>query len=174
MCGKRGVAQSRIRKLTECGLKCGKKLAFKHTVDTASLVIVAYVTAYVGVEEHRVRYLVGELTVATEGDVYIKTEISVDKAEGNGGGGAVFIADYLLGVYVVNALILCGVTAKRKALADGLEGIKHSGTELACKYGRLGGAVPNEFAGLCAKLNNLALLHDHHTLAVVNGNNCTV
>ena len=96
-------------------------------------------------------------------------DVAVHHAEGDGRRGAELVFHDLLGVEVVDALILAGVAAEGKALADQLEGVLDAFAQLAGEDAGLGGGVIDEFAGLGADLNDLALFHDDHALAVGHG-----
>ena len=98
----------------------------------------------------------------------------VDHAERNRRGRAVFVADELLGVEVVHALILGWLAAEGEALADVLEGGKNALAERAGENGGLGRGIIDEFAGLGAKLRDLALIDDDHALTVGDGDHRAV
>ncbi len=98
----------------------------------------------------------------------------VDHAERDGVRRAELVVDQLLGVEIVDPLILSGVAAVSKALADRLEGLLDALAEVAREDRRLGRAVVCKFAGLGADLDDLALLDDDHALTVGDGDAGTV
>ena len=112
--------------------------------------------------------------MAADADVDIQPDVAVDHAEGNGVGCAVFVAQNLLGVEEINALILARIPAEGNALADGLEGVEQPLAESAVKNARLGGRIIDEFARFRAQLDHLSLIDDNHALPFVDGNHRAV
>ena len=151
-------------------LKRAYKFGLELRVYLRAIIVLLDIAADIGVKQQGVCYLVGINAVASYASVEIETDAAVDDAEGDGRGRSELVVDYLLGVEVVNALILAGVAAVGKALTYSLEGIEYRLAERACEDAGLGGGVVGKFAGLCADLDDLALLDDYHTLTVGNGN----
>ena len=130
-------AHFKCRKPCKGRLKRADKLGFKLRVDLRALVGLLNVAADVCVKQQGICDFIGINAVASDFGVRIKSYAVVNNAEGDGRFGAEPVIDYLLGVEVVNALILSGVTAEGKALADGLEGVKYRLTETAGENARL-------------------------------------
>ena len=168
------IADAHIGDFGEGGLKSGEKLGLELAVDIIAGVLGGDIAADIGVEQDRVADTVAVLAEAADGDIDIDTGALIHNAEGHGRGSAVLIADKLLGVEVIHALILGGFAAESKALADVLENFLDAGTETAAEDGGLGGAVIDELARLCAELGDLALLDDYHALAIGNGDDGAV
>ena len=158
-----------IGKLAECGLKRAYELCLELGVNLIAGEAVGYVRADVGIEKKGIGDLVGINAGAAERNVQIEGELRVHNAEGDRIRRAELVVHNLLKVEVVNALILAGIAAEGPSLADGLEQIEDALTELAVEDAGLGGGVVNEFTGLRANLDYLALLDDKHTLTVRNG-----
>ena len=163
-------AHFKCRKTCKGRLKRADKLGFKLRVDFRALVGLLNIAADVCVKQQRICDLIGINAVASDFGVRVKSYTVINNAEGDGRCGAESVIDYLLGVEVVNALILAGVAAEGKALADGLEGVKYRLTETAGENARLSRCIVCKLSRLCADLDNLALLDDYHALAVGNGN----
>ena len=163
-----------IGELAESGLKRADELGLELGVDLIAGEAVGHVRANVGIEKKGVGDLVGINAGAAKRNIQIERELAVHNAEGDRVRGAELILHDLLEVEVVNALILAGIAAEGPSLADGLEQVENALAELAVEDAGLCGGVINEFAGLRADLNNLALLHDHHALTVRNGDDRAV
>ena len=88
------------------GLQRGQQLGLELAVETVAGIVPADVAADVRIEQDRVADAVAVLAEAADGDINIDPGALVDHAERNGRGRAVFVADELLGVEVVHALIL--------------------------------------------------------------------
>ena len=167
--GERGIADALLGDLGKGGLQRGQQLGLELAVET-----VANVAADVCVEQDRVADAVAVLAEAADGDINIDPGALVDHAERNGRGRAVFVADELLGVEVVHALILGRLAAEGEALADILEGVENILAQLAVEQRRLGRGIIFEFARLRAELRDLALIDDDHALAVGDGDHRAV
>ena len=153
--------------LRQCRLQCAKKLALEHAVDLVTAVFAADIAADIRIEQERIDDLVGIDAVAAQvnGELVAQTLVN-DDAERDRRGSAVFVVEDLLGVEIVNALILAGITAVGKTLADELEGLLDAVTQLAREDARLGGGIVCKFTGLCTDLNDLTLLDNDHALSV--------
>ena len=103
-------------------------------------------------------------------DIHIQSDVSVHYPEGYRISRSVFISGDLLGIDIINSLILGGIAAEGNTLSDLLKGCKNILSQLPVKDTRLAGGIPYEFARLRAKLNDLALINDQHTLAVRHSN----
>ena len=168
------IADAHIGDLGEGGLKSGEKLGLELAVDIIAGVLGGDIAADIGVEQDRVADTVAVLAEAADSDIDVYTGALIHNAEGHGRGSAVLIADELLGVEVIHALILGGFAAEGEALADVLENFLDAGAETAAEDGGLGGAVIDKLARLGAELGDLALLDDYHALTVRNGNDRAV
>ena len=166
------LARTHLQKgeLCKSRLKGAYELGLELRVDLGALELVRNIRANVGVEQQRVCDTVGIHTVAAKVNVHIEVDALVAYAERNRVVRTKLVVHQFLGIEIVNSLILAGVTAERKTLADLLEGIQNSLAQAAVEDTRLAGGIINELTGLGADLNDLALLHDNHTLAVRNGN----
>ena len=174
MAGDGTVADAHLRDLGKGGLQGGEQLGLKLTVDLVARVAIGHVAAYVGVEQQRVGDAVRILAVAAHGDVDVQANVVIDHAEGHGRGGAVLVADDLLGVDEVDTLVLARVAAKGKAAADIGEGLLDGVAQVAAKDARLAAGVKDKLAGLQRDLDDLAVLHHEHALAVVDGDDGAV
>lgn len=132
------------------GLQGGEQLGLKLAVDLVARVAIGHVAAYIGVEQQRVGDAVRILAVAAHGDVDVQADVVIDHAEGHGRGGAVLVADDLLGVDEVDTLVLARVAAKGKAAADIGEGLLDGIAQVAAKDARLAAGIEDELAGSSA------------------------
>ena len=172
--GERGIADALLRDLGKGGLQRGQQLGLELAVETVAGIVPADVAADVRIEQDRVADAVAVLAEAADGDINIDPGALVDHAERNWRGRAVFVADELLGVEVVHALILGRLAAEGEALADILEGVENILAQLAVEQRRLGRGIIFEFARLRAELCDLALIDDDHALAVGDGDHRAV
>ena len=113
--------------------------------------------------------MIAVLAEAADAHVGVDRRALVDHAERNGRRRAVLVADELLGVEVVDALVLRRFAAEGETLADVAENVADAVAELAREDARLGGGIVEKFARLGADLHDLALLDDEHALAVRHG-----
>ena len=172
--GERGVADAHVGNFRERGLKGGQKLSFQLAVETVAGEFLRDVAADVRVEENRVADAVAVFAEAAKGNVDVDARALVDDAEGNGAWRTVFVADEFLGVEVVDALVLRGLTAEGEALADVLEGVEDTLAKRAGEDGGLGRGIIDEFARLGAELRDLALIDDDHALTIGHGDDRAV
>ena len=168
MTGQGAVSYAHVGNLCKRGLKRGQKLGLELPLQLVAGVGLAHVAADVCIEEDGVCDTVAVFAEAANGDVNIYARALVNDTEGHGRGSAVLIADKLLGVEIVHALILGCLAAEGKALADVLKGRHQRIAEVAGENRRLGRGIVDKFTGLRAKLDYLALLDDHHALSVGN------
>ena len=171
MAGKCGIADTHIADLSECRLESSLQLALKLGLQLLNGVSICYIAAYVGIEEDRIADPETVFTKAANRDIDVDTGSLIYYAERNRIGRAVLIADDLFGVEIVNALILRNCTAKGNTLADLLESSDDALAEASGEKAGLCGSIIFEFTGNRADLNNLALIHNDHALAVSNSNN---
>ena len=122
MTGQGAVSYAHVGNLCKRGLKRGQKLGLELTLQLVAGVGLAHVAADVCIEEDGVCDTVAVFAEAANGDVNIYARALVNDTEGHGRGSAVLIADKLLGVEIVHALILGCLAAEGKALADVLKG----------------------------------------------------
>ena len=164
--GERRIADALLGDLGKGGLQGGQQLGLELTVEPVTGEAVGDVAADVGVEEDRVADAVAVFAEAADGDVDINARALVDDAERHRRRRTVFVADELLGIEVVDALVLGRLTAEGEALADVFEGGEDVLAQLAAEQRRLRRGIVFEFAGLRAELGDLALIDDDHALAV--------
>ena len=172
--GDGAVADAHLRDLGKGGLQSGEQLGLKLAVDLIARVAIGHVATHVGVEQQRVGDAVRILAVAAHGDVDVQANVVIDHAEGHGRGGAVLVADDLLGVDEVDALVLARVATKGKAAADIGEGLLDGIAQVAAKDARLAAGIEDELTGLQRDFDDLAVLHHEHALAVVDGDDRAV
>ena len=172
--GDGAVADAHLRDLGKGGLQGGEQLGLKLAVDLIARVAIGHVAAHVGVKQQRVGDAVRILAVAAHGDVDVQANVVIDHAEGHRRGGAVLVADDLLGVDEVDALVLARVAAKGKTAADIGEGLLDGVAQIAAKDARLAAGIEDELTGLQRDFDDLAVLHHEHALAVVDGDDRAV
>ena len=175
MAGQGAVADAHGGDLRKRGLKRGQELGLELAVDLVAGVGRFHIAAEVRIEQQRVRDAVAVFTEAADGDVKINTGGLVYDTERHRRGRAVLVADELLGVEVVHALILGGDAAEGEALADRLEHLHDVRGEIAAREERgLRGDVIDVLARLGADVYDLTLLDDHHALSVRHGDDGAV
>ena len=174
MSRKSAVSDAHGGNLRKCGLERSEELGFELAVNFASGVASRYVAADVFVKEHRVRKAVAVFAEAADSYIHIKTDVLVNDSERYGACGSVLVADYLLGVEVIDSLVGAGVSAEGETLLEHLPGAFEVVAEVSVEDGRLGGFIPDELARLCAELDNRSLLHYHHALSFVDGDDGAV
>ena len=125
--------ESELGKSSESGLKRADELGFELTVDSVSCVCLFNVSANVCIEKKRVCDFVRINAGATNGNVDIKTDVSVNNPERNGVRSAELVINELLCIEIINSLILAGIAAVCKAFTDGFECIQYSLAEGACE-----------------------------------------
>ena len=72
----------------------------------------------------------------------------------------------LLGIKIIHPLILTRITAKSKPLPDRIKGLPDTVTQTTRKNTRLRRSIIRILSRIRTNLNNLPLLHDHHTLSI--------
>ena len=172
--GQRGVADAHFADLRERGLERGEQLGLELAVEVRAVIVLAHVAADVRVEQERVGDMIAVLAEAADAHVDVDRRALIHDAERNGRRRAVLVADELLRVEVVNALVLRRFAAEGETLADVAENVADAVAELAREDARLGGGIIEELARLGAGLHDLALLDDEHTLAVRHGDHRAV
>ena len=172
--GQGGVTYAHIADLGKGGLQGGHQLGFQLAVDFIAGVAFLHIAADIGVEQNGVGDAVAVLTEAADGNVDVDAGALIHHAEGHRAGRAVFVAHQLLGVEVIDALIHRGLAAEGKALADVLEHCADRVGQVAAEQRRRAAGVVGIFAGFGAHIHDLALFHDHGTLAVGNGHDRAV
>jgi len=160
------VLDAHVAELGEGGLQRREQLRLELAVDLIAGVALGDVAADVRVEQDRVRHGVAVLAEAADGHRHLETQIPVHHLERHRRGRAVLVADDLLGVDIIDALILRSLAAEGEALADVAEDLLQVGSQLAAREeGRLGRHVVGVLARLGAEVDDLALLDDEHALA---------
>ena len=170
----RRIADAHFGDLGERGLERRQQLALELAVDLLTGVVSLHVAADVGVKEHRVGHAVAVFAEAANGDIHIEADVVIHHAEGHRAGRTVFVAHQLLGVEVIDALIHRGLAAEGKALADVLEHCADGLGQIAAEQRRRAAGIVGVLTRLGAHIHDLALLHDHGTLAVGNGHDGAV
>jgi len=103
------------------------------------------------VKEYRVRQPEAVFAETLDGDVHVKADVCVHYAEGDGRRGAVLVADDLLRVEVVNALVFSGLAAEFETLPYGEKRAKDVFFEVAAgEKGRLAAGIVSILARLGA------------------------
>ena len=166
MAGECGIADAHVGNLGKRGLKRGKQLGLELTVEAVSCVVLAHIAADVRVEQNRVADAVAVFAEAADGNVDVNACPLVNDAEGDRRRRAVFVADELLGIKIVHALILGRLAAESEALSDVLERVEDTGSQLTGEDRRLGRSIIDKLARFGAQLRDLALIDDDHALAV--------
>ncbi len=96
-----------------------------------------------------------------------EADVVIHHAEGHRAGRSVFVAQNLLGVEEIDALILSGLTAEGKAVKGGLQnGLGLFAVQRAVEDARLAVLLEDILARLGAEIHDLTLIHNHHALAV--------
>ena len=172
LCGvawKGRVSNAHIADLCEGGLQRGQQLGFQLAVNGSAVKIRFHIAADIGIEQQGICHPVGILPETADSNVDVDPCPLVHHPERNRGGCTVLVAYDLLGVEVIHPLVLGGLAAKGKTLADILEHLPDTLPQVARKDAGFRGGVEGKFAGFGAYLHHLALLHDHHALAVGHG-----
>ena len=169
-----GIADAHIADLGKGGLQGGHQLGFQLPVDLIAGVAFLRIAADIGVEQNGVGDAVAVLAEAADGNVDVDAGALIHHAEGHRAGRAVFVAHQLLGVEVIDALIHRGLAAEGKALADVLEHCADGLGQIAAEQRRRAAGIVGVLTRLGAHIHDLALLHDHGTLAVGNGHDGAV
>ena len=169
-----GVADAHLGDSGKSGLEGGHQLGFQLAVNALPGIFPGEIAADVLIKQHGVADPVGILAEAADGNIGIQTDVAIHHPEGNRAGGAVLIADQLLGIEIVHPLILGRLTAEGEAFADGGERLEDALPQIARKDAGLGGGVVCKFARLGAELRDPALIHNHHALAVGHGDDGAV
>ena len=168
MAGQRGITDAHVADFGEGRLQRREQLAFQLAVDGVAGILPVDVAAHIGVEQHGIGNFVAVLAVAADGDIHIEADVVVDDAERHGVERTVLVADNLLGVKVIDALVVRGLTAAEEALAELREESIEAFAERAAQKTRLRRSVIYKLARSCTELRNLALIHNHHALSVGN------
>ena len=174
MAGQCGIADAHIADLGKGGLQGGHQLGFQLPVDFIAGVAFLHIAADIGVEQNGVGDAIAVLTEAADGNVDVDAGTLIHHAEGHRAGRAVLVAHQLLGVEVIDALIHRGLAAEGKALADVLEHCADRVGQVAAEERGSAAGIVGVLTRLGAHIHDLALLHDHGTLAVGNGHNGAV
>ena len=132
--GQRGVADAHFADLRERGLERGEQLGLELAVEVRAVIVLAHIAADVRVEQERVGDMIAVLAEAADAHVDVDRRALIHDAERDGGRRAVLIADELLGVEVVNALVLGRFAAEGETLADVLKDSADAVAELNCSY----------------------------------------
>ncbi len=164
--GQRRIADTHLGNAGKRRLQRGQKLAFQLAFDAVARVAMGVIAANVRVEQDGVRHAEAVFDEAADGDVHIDAGALIDHAEGHGVGCAVFVAEQLLGVEEIHALIHGRLAAESEALANIGKHAADAFAQIAREDGRFGGDVVCIFARLGADVYHRSLLHDHHALAI--------
>ena len=161
-----GIADSHCGNLCKCRLERCKKFALELAVKLASLILICYVSAYVGIEKYRVRKTVAVFAEAADCDIDIDSRSFINYSERYRARSSVFVSNKFLGVEVIYSLVLCCISAEGETFSDSLKRIDYACSEFSAEDGRLGGHIICIFAGFCADINYFSLFNNAHALAV--------
>ena len=153
---------------SECGLQCRQQLAAQLLVDLAAHIVAVHVAADIGIEENRIRDTVA--VRAETADVHVERIGAEHRLKLDRLCRAVLIADDLLRIDIVDALILRRIAAERKTSADIAQHRLQIAREIAAEHRRLGRGIVRVCARLRADLHDLALIDDHHALTDIHHN----
>ena len=174
MAGQGRVADTHLTDSGKSGLKCRQQFGFQLTVNGSAVKIRFHIAADVGVEQQRICHPVRILPKAANGDINVDSRPLVHDPEGYRRGCPILIPYDLLDVKVIHPLILGRLTAKGKALANVLEYLIDTLTQITRENTGFRRGVISKFARFGAHLHYLALLYDHHALAVGHSDHRTV
>ena len=117
--------------------------------------------------------MIGVLTKAAYGNIYIESHIRIYHAEWNRASRAIFIAHNFLDIKIVHPLVLASVTTKGKTFTNTFKHGFDIIFQITTENRRLCRRIIGIFARLGTKVNHLALLNDNHALTIINGNDGT-
>ena len=120
-----GIADALLGDLGKSGLQRGQQFGLKLAFETVAGVIPADIAADIRIEQNWVADAVAVLAKASDGDIDVDTGALINHTERDGRGRAIFVADEVLRVEVIHALILGCLAAEGEALADVLEGVEN-------------------------------------------------
>ena len=169
-----GVTDAVLTDAGEGGLQSGQQLGFQLIVQLVAGVGFGHVAAHVGVEQDGVGDVIAVFTEAADAHVNVDTGPLIHHTEGHRRRRAVLVAHQLPGVEIVHPLILGGLAAEGEAVGHIVDDGADAALQLTGEQGRLGGHIVGELARLGADLDDAALIHDHHALAVGHGNDAAV
>ena len=172
MTGQRALSGCPCRKFCKRGLKRGQ-LRFSAARPAGRGCNPHHVAADICIEQNRVADAVAVFAEAANGNVNVDPRALVNDAEQDRRRRAVPVANELLGVEVVDALILGRFAAKGESACRCFKGVEDAGTSWPEK---IEGSVEvvDELAGFRAKLRDLALIDDDHALSIGNRHNGAV
>ena len=165
------IADAHGRHFPEGRLQRRHQLGFQHTVQTVPLELIGDIAAHILIEEDRIADPVGILAEAADGDLGTEADILIHDPERHRGSRAVFVAEELFGIDVIDTLVLARISAEGKAAAHSGKAVLHGLAQCAGENAGLCRSVINKFTGLGANLRDLALIHDQHALAIRHRNN---
>ena len=166
--GQGAVADPLVRDSGEGGLQGCQELGPQLIVDPVACVIPVHIAADVLVEKDRVGQFVDILAEATDGDIQIQSDIPVHDPEGNRAGRAVLVADDILGVEIIDALVVRRHTAVGNTRCELLEALLDALSQASGKDAGLGGRIIRVGTGLRADIHDRALVDNDHTLAFID------
>ena len=109
--------------------------------------------------------------ISTNGHVHIQAAVVVHHAEGHRAGRAVLIADQLLWIEKIHALILARLTTEGKALKTFPQHRpEFIAAEFTVEQTGFGVQIKRIRAWFGAEIHDLTRIHDHHALTVRHGN----
>ena len=164
--GQLGVTDAALPDPGKSGLEGGQQFRLQLAVQPVAGIRLADVAADVGIEQHRVGNVIAVLAEAADTHVDVDAGPLIHHPEGHGRGGAVLVAHQFLGVEVVDPLILGRLAAEGEAVGHVVDDGADAALQLSGEQGGLRGHVVGELAGFGAHLDDAALIHDHHALAV--------
>ena len=164
--GQGRIANAHLTDAGERRLQRRHHLGAHLALEGVAGVLIFHISADVGVKQDGVDDAVAVLAEAPDAHVDVDACPLVHHTEGHRAGSAVLVAHQLLGVDVVDALVVGGLTAEAEPLADLRKDLVDVlGQTLAQQRG-LGAGVVGVLARLGAEVHHLALLHDEGALAL--------
>ena len=120
--------QLHIRHLSKRWLQSANKLCLQLVIQLALAIRLGYIATYVGVEQNRIGNAIRILTVTTNSSINIQTDVVIYYTERNRIGGSELVINDFLGIKIINALVLTGISAHCKTLCKCLEGCSQAVT----------------------------------------------
>ena len=174
MPGQSRIADAHFGDACKGRLQGCQQFTFQLAVQFLSAVCLCDVAAYIGIKQQRIDYLIAVFPEAADGDVDINGCPLIHHAEGNRRSCAIFVADQLFCIEIINPLILWSLAAKGESFAYILEDRHDVFSQIAGKDGGLCRHIICIFPGLCTDINDLALFCDQHALSFGYGDDGAV
>ena len=166
--GQGAVTDSHFRNLCKGGLQRGHQLTFQHAVQVISGIGALHVAAHIRVKAERIHNAIGIFPMAPDRNIHIQTDVCIYHAERHRIGRAVFISHDFLRIKIIHPLIPGRFPAKGEADAEQFKGFPDIFSQVSIENGRLRRHIINILSRFGADLHHLPLIHDHHTLALID------